>query len=116
MRYRVWNETTETFAVHNTVEKTQVSTNRKDKKGREIFAGDIVILHNKGEHVKKEYWRPVFEVVHDGFEFSMKHLGGGKQGDSIMFTLRYYPNQFEIIGNVCVGNVVVVSPMKKANG
>lgn len=115
-QYRVWDDTTERFTVNNTETNTQISTNRKDKKGKTIFAGDIIKLHNKSEHTRREYWFPIFEVVWDGFEFSLKHLGGGKNGDNNMFQLRYYPNNFQILGNVCEGNVVIVSPRKKTNG
>lgn len=112
IQYREWFQDNERLVVNNTEVNCQLSTNRKDKKGRTIFAGDILKLHNKSEHVRKEYWHPVFEVVWNGFEFSLKHLGGGMAGDSQMFILRHRSHEFEVLGNVCEGNVIIISPMK----
>lgn len=91
---------------HDSVE-AQLFTGKEGKNGKRIFQGDIVKLHNKCEHTKKEYWFPIFEVVWDGFDFSLKHLGGGKCGDNYMFRLRHYSQDFEVIGNIFESTIII---------
>jgi len=85
----------------------QLSTGKLDKNGKQIFAGDVIKLNNKSEHTLKAYWFPIFEVTWNGFEFGLKHLGGGKAGDSAMFTLRYYSTSFEVIGNIFESTIII---------
>lgn len=85
----------------------QMLTGKEDKKGKQIFQGDIVKLNNKSEHCKKEYWFPIFEVTWNGLEFGLKHLGGGKEGDSAMFQFRYYSNTFEVLGNIFESTIII---------
>jgi hypothetical protein len=85
----------------------QLFSTKKDKKNKQIFAGDIVKIHNKSENTKKEYWFPIFEVTFDGFEFGLKHLGGGKAGDNNMFKFRHYPQDLEVIGNIFESTIII---------
>lgn len=79
----------------------QESTNLFDKNQREIFEGDIIKIHNNGEHTEKEYWFPIFQVINDGFTFCLKYISGGKEGNNSQFTFRYWSKtDVEVIGNI----------------
>lgn len=85
----------------------QMFTGREGKKGKRIYQGDIIKIHNNGNHTKREYWYPIFEVTWNGFEFGLKYLGGGNEGDGNMFTFRHYPNHIEVLGNVFESTIVI---------
>ena len=65
-----------------------VSTGCKDKDGNELFLGDKVRYRNDGPRTKPGYWNPEYEIVFDAPMFSLKHIGGGKDGQNHLFILR----------------------------
>ena len=77
-----------------------VWTTKNDKNDNPIFSGCLILFHSHKEITKKEYWDPIYEVTFDGFEFGLKHSGGGLNCDSGMFKLCHTPDRFEIIGNI----------------
>lgn len=66
-----------------------VCTGCKDKDGTLLFLGDRVRYRLEGPHTKKEYWNPEFEIVWDAPSFTLKHVGGGKDGGSHDFILKH---------------------------
>lgn len=60
----------------------------KDMHGTEIRLGDRVRYNLQGSHTKPEYWNPEYRVVYDPPGFTLKHVGGGKDGGSHDFMLR----------------------------
>ena len=108
--FRVWNKENKKFSLNKTFDEVaglQMCSNKTDKKGKDIYAGDIVKIHNKSEYTKKEYWFPIYEVTWDGFEFGLKYLGGGKRGNSTMFTFCHYPKDLEVIGNIFESTIII---------
>ncbi len=114
-KFRVWDELTQSFKYIDLkggdclmrYMTPQLSSGKRSKYDSFIFQGDIVKLDNKSEHIRKEYWFPIFEVTWNGFEFGLKHLGGGKCGDSNLFTFRHYSNNFEVIGNIFESTIII---------
>jgi len=102
---RIWDG--KKFTLVDITNVTHLSSGKISKNGKEIFQGDIVKLHNKSEYTKKEYWFPIFEVTWNGFEFGLKHLGGGLQGDTACFVFRYRSNECEILGNNHESTIII---------
>ncbi len=69
-----------------------------DRKGKEIYEGDVLKQFNKSVHTKKEYWFPIYEVRWQTIEFSLKYLGGGKNCGSWYLPLTNW-GEMEIIAN-----------------
>jgi hypothetical protein len=63
-------------------------TGCKDKDGNYLFLGDKVLDRNAGPHTKEEYWNPEYEIIWQAPTFTLKHIGGGKDGGSHDFILR----------------------------
>lgn len=59
-----------------------------DRNGVELFLGDKVRYIHEGPHTRKEYWNPEYEVIWAPPSFTLKHIGGGKDGGSHAFILR----------------------------
>lgn len=72
-----------------TVESARVSSGCFDKDGNELFVGDRVRHNFSGPHTKEEYWNPEYEIVFDPPSFTLKHIGGGKDGGQHLFILKY---------------------------
>lgn len=68
---------------------TPIYTGVKDKDGNKLYLGDSVRYLNEGPHTKREYWNPEYEIVWDAPEFTLKHVGGGKDGGSHSFILKH---------------------------
>lgn len=111
IKFRVWNKATKTMhlpdwyelAIRANLPEMELMqfTGLFDKNRKEIFKDDIIKIHNNGEHTKKEYWFPIFQVINDGFTFCLKYISGGKKGDSSQFTFRYHSKtDVEVIGNI----------------
>lgn len=66
-----------------------VDTGCRDRNGKPIYLGDKVRYHLQGEHTKQEYWNPEYEVIFVPPSFTLKHIGGGKDGGSHDFKLRH---------------------------
>jgi hypothetical protein len=64
-------------------------TGCRDKNGRIIHLGDRVLYRIAGKHTKEEYWNPEYEVVWDAPCFTLKHVGGGKDGGNHAFILKH---------------------------
>lgn len=75
-----------------------------DKNSKEIYEGDIVLLHNASKNTKKEYWYPIYEVEYKTIGFYLKYIGAGLNNNSFMFDLEHYSNKFEVIGNVYINS------------
>lgn len=56
--------------------------------GKELKVGDRVRYRNDGPETKPEYWSPEYEIVFEPPSFTLKHIGGGKDGGSHAFILR----------------------------
>lgn len=65
------------------------STGVRDANGVLIHLGDRVVYKLEGDHTKPEYWNPEYEVVWEAPRFTLKHVGGGKDGGSHDFKLKY---------------------------
>lgn len=76
------------------------STGKLDANDHYMFADDIVVLNNEGEHTKEEYWSPIYLINDTIYSFDLIPIGGGKAGDSYPFQMKYYPSTFEVIGNI----------------
>lgn len=63
-------------------------TGCKDKHGNPIHLGDRVRYNLQGSYTKREYWNPEYEVIFDPPMFTLKHVGGGKDGGSHLFILK----------------------------
>lgn len=68
---------------------SRISTGLRDRHGREIHLGDRVCYRNAGPYTKEEYWDPEYEVIWDPPSFRLRHVGGGKSGDSLGFKLKH---------------------------
>lgn len=67
----------------------RVNTGCKDRNGEQIYLGDKVRYRLEGTHTKPEYWNPEYEVIFVPPAFTLKHIGGGKDGGSHDFKLRH---------------------------
>ena len=70
------------------VPNVPVCTGCKDKDGNLLFLGDRVRYLLAGKHTKEEYWNPEYEIVWEAPTFTLKHIGGGKDGGSHDWILR----------------------------
>lgn len=66
-----------------------VDTGCKDKDGNALYLGDRVRYRLEGSHTKREYWNPEYEIIWDAPSFTLKHVGGGKDGGSHAFILKH---------------------------
>lgn len=71
-----------------------------DKNDVELFVGDRVRYNFAGPHTKEEYWNPEYEIVFDPPCFTLKHIGGGKDGGRHLFILKHgrVNRDLELIG------------------
>ena len=63
-------------------------TGCKDRNGHMVCLGDHVRYRLEGAHTKPEYWNPEYEVIFIAPSFTLKHIGGGKDGGNHDFKLR----------------------------
>lgn len=66
-----------------------VDTGCKDKDGNALYLGDRIRYRLEGSHTKREYWNPEYEIIWDAPSFTLKHVGGGKDGGSHAFILKH---------------------------
>jgi len=66
----------------------RIDTGCRDRNGEPIYLGDKVRYNLEGSHTKQEYWNPEYEVIFVPPSFTLKHVGGGKDGGSHDFKLR----------------------------
>lgn len=59
-----------------------------DKHGTAIHEGDFVRYNLEGYPTRREYWNPVYQVIFEPPAFTLKHVGGGKDGGDHAFKLR----------------------------
>lgn len=67
---------------------TKQSSGCFDKGGNELFVGDRVRYRNEGSHTLKEYWNPEYEVIFNAPSYTLRHVGGGKDGGAHLFMLK----------------------------
>lgn len=65
-----------------------VRTGVKDRDGREICVGDHICIDLSCPSTKKEYWKPIYEVVFKAPHFTIRHIGGDKDSDTAHFYWR----------------------------
>ena len=63
-------------------------TGCRDMNGDLIYEGDHVRYNLQGDSTKQQYWNPEYEVIWRAPEFTLKHIGGGKDSGSYDFKLR----------------------------
>jgi hypothetical protein len=66
-----------------------IATGCKDCHGVMIMLGDKVRYNLEGSHTKEEYWNPEYEIIFDAPCFTLKYIGGGKDGGSHQFKLKH---------------------------
>ena len=77
---------------------TPVFTGIFDKDDNPLYVGDSIRYLLNGPSTKEEYWNPEFEIVFDAPCFTLKHIGGGKSGDtSGTFILRHRQTYIELL-------------------
>lgn len=64
------------------------NTGVKDKDGEPLYLGDRVRYCIESRHTEEAYWNPEYEIVWKAPSFTLKHVGGGKDGGSHDFILR----------------------------
>jgi hypothetical protein len=71
-----------------------------DKNGVEVCVGHRVRYNSASEWTKKEYWNPEYIVIWQAPMFTLKHVGGGKDGRDHLFVLKYggANGDLEVIG------------------
>lgn len=73
-----------------TIDRRPVGVN--DKFGTPIFEGDRVRYNLEGAHTRPDYWNPEYIVVYEPPAFTLKWVGGGKDGGSHDFMLKHGGN------------------------
>lgn len=68
----------------------------RDRNGREIMLGDLVLHHNAGPNTKREYWNGEYEVRWEAPSFVLRHVGGGLASD-MGFAFKHRPETLEVI-------------------
>lgn len=72
-----------------------VFTGIKDKNDNYLFLGDTVRYCMESKSTKEEFHNPEYEIIWDAPGFTLKHIGGGKDGGSHDFILKYRSDEFE---------------------
>lgn len=79
---------------------TPTFTGIYDKDNHPLFVGDTIRYLLDGPSTKEEYWNPEYEIVFDAPCFTLKHIGGGKDGDGPhTFILKHRQDSIELLNS-----------------
>lgn len=76
-----------------------------DRDGRMICVGDHIRIRLEDKWTKVEYWHPEYEVIFQAPNFTLKHIGGGKDSPTARFYFNVpQPNSIKAIETILVAN------------